>query len=293
MLRAIGFEYKAAEDRIDKVFMMNYEEAKTFVDEYGHFPTPKENKKIYSWANGWWRKTYLNNQELHQDKTDMLTDIGFKYQSMDDRNHKLFMNNYAEAKAFFDEHGYFPSKKENSTLNAWAGKWWKDTYLKNQELHQDKADMLTDIGFVYRVAEDKYNGMFMKNYEEAKTFVDEYGHFPTQKENKKIYHWAKTWWTRTYLKNQKLYQKKANMLKAIGFEYQTSKERNDSLWMKNYNECRAFVDKYGHFPTQKENKKLNVWAMTWWKRTYLKNTGKHQKKADMLTDIGFKYNGKK
>lgn len=32
----------------------------------------------------------------------------------------------------------------------WTMGWWKNTYLKNPELHQEKADMLLAIGFEYK-----------------------------------------------------------------------------------------------------------------------------------------------
>ena len=148
---AIGFVYQSVDDRNHKLFMKNYAEAKTFFDEYGHFPTVKENKRLNGWARYWWRNVYLKNPELYQEKADMLTAIGFVYQLVDERNGKLWMKNYAEAQVFFEEHGHFPKQKENKKLYGWAYQWWKNTYLKNPELYQDKADMLISIGF-------KYNG---------------------------------------------------------------------------------------------------------------------------------------
>lgn len=58
--------------------------------------------------------------------------------------------NNAEAKAFYDEHRHFPTKKENPILRKWAVQWWIITYLKNTELHQIKAEMLMAIGFKYK-----------------------------------------------------------------------------------------------------------------------------------------------
>ena len=63
--------------------------------------------------------------------------------------------------------------------------------------------------------------------------------------------------------------------------------------MKNYLQCKAFFEVHGHFPKQKENKRLYGWAYQWWKNVYLKNPELYQDKADMLISIGFKYNGKK
>ena len=166
--------------------MKNYEKAKIFYDEHGHFPTNKENKVLNGLMVTWWRETYLKNPSLHQEKAEMLTAIGFTYQSMDDRNHKFFMKNYAEAKAFYDEHGHFPTKKENARLNRWARRWWRNIYQGNRNLHQEKADMLIAIEFVFQSKEDTIDEMFFKNYEEVEAFFNEYGYFPTYKENEKL-----------------------------------------------------------------------------------------------------------
>ena len=143
--------------------------------------------------------------------------IGFEYNG-------IFMENYAKAKDFYEEHGYFPTRKENKRLNSWAMKWWRDTYLKNPELHQEKAGMLTAIGFKYQSKDDRYDEMWMLNYKECKAFFNEHGHFPTQKENKSLNGWARDWWTRVYLKNPEKHQEKADMLTAIGFEYKGKKQ---------------------------------------------------------------------
>ena len=193
--------------------------------------------------------------------------------------------NYAEAKIFFDEYCHFPSYKENEKLYAWAGQWWRNTYLKNPKMHQRKAEMLTAVGFEYKNFDIKW----MSFYEECKVFFDEYGHFPFQNENEKLYEWARNWWTKSYLKNPEKYQEQADMLTSLGFIYQSADELNDIKWMKNYEECKVFFDEYGHFPKYSENKRLYRWARKWWKESFFKNPKKHQDKADMLTAIGFVY----
>ena len=141
----------------------------------------------------------------------------------DDLSNADWDANYAEAKVFSKEYGHFPTMKENAKLYGWAMNWWKNNYLKNPELHQDKAKMLTDIEFVYQSKDEFFDKKWWKNYEEAKAFFDEYGHLPTEKENRLLYGWAKQWWRNVYLKNPGMYQEKADMLTAIGFEYKGKK----------------------------------------------------------------------
>ena len=127
-----------------------YVEARTFIEVHGHFPTQKVGRRLNGWAMNWWRNIYLKNPELYQDKADMLRAIGFEYICVDDVRNEKFMNNYQEAESFFNVHGRFPLKKENTKLRNWAMQWWRSAYLKNPELYQEKADMLTAIGFEYK-----------------------------------------------------------------------------------------------------------------------------------------------
>ena len=289
MLITIGFEYQL----LDEMWVKSYEKAEAFYEGHGHFPTFKENAKLSSWAFCWWKYNYLKNPEKNQEKADMLIAVGFVYQSMDDRNEKLWMKNYEEAEAFYEEHGHFPTIKNIKRINKWAYKWWKDTYLKNPEKNQEKADMLIAIGFVYQSKEEQHGNAWVKNYEEAKEFFEKNEQFPASIEGMRLYAWARSWWKRTYLKNPEKNQEKADMLIAIGFVYQLMDDRNEKLWMKNYEEAKAFFVEHGRFPTHKENKKLYSWARQWWVNTYPKNPTLHQEKADMLIAVGFGYKGER
>ena len=293
MLEAIGFIYQSVKDRFEELFTENYEEAKAFFDEYGRFPSNKDNQKIRQWAMDWWSNNFLMNSELYQTRADMLIAIGFDFQSANDRNEKLWMKNYDECKTFFEENEHFPKRTENKKLNNWARHWWRVTYLKNPEINQEKARMLEAIGFICQNVDEKNNERWMKNYEEAKAFYDEQGHFPRSNENKCLYQWSIAWWTRSYLKNPEENEEKAQMLRDIGFEYKTKIDINYTRWYPNYLKCLNFVNEYGRFPSYKDNEKLIRWLYRWYKETYLKNPGLHQEKLDMLKNIGFEYKGEK
>ena len=288
MLTAIGYTYQTFDEKCDKVWMKCYAEAKTFFGEHGHFPTPKENKRLYTWAKQWWRNCYLKSPEMHQEKAEMLLGIGFEWQTVNEMNDKVWMKCYAEAKLFYEKYGYFPAIKK-----PWAGRWWRNTYMKKPEQNQEKADMLTTVGYTYQTVNEMNDKVWMKFYTEVKTFYEEHRHFPTSKENKRLYTWALVWWKNTYLKNPEAYQEKADMLTTVGYTYQTFDEKCDKVWMKLYTEVKTFYEEHRHFPTSKENKKLYTWAKQWWKNTYLKSPEMHQEKANMLLAIGFEYKGKK
>ena len=195
--------------------------------------------------------------------------------------------NYAEAKAFFDQHGRFPTYKENSILYHWANHWTKYYYQKNPELYQEKADMLAAVGFVYQSSKDRNDEMWMKNYTEAKTFFEEHGRFPKANDNKRLYQWCMAWWKRSYIKNPAINESKAQMLREIGFEHQANDERLINLWNENYTEAKAFFDQHGRFPASSQQQKLYDWAKNWWRINYLQKPELNQEKADMLLAIGF------
>ncbi len=293
LLADIGFEYKSFDEWVDDVFMKNYEAAKAFFEVHGHFPTRKDSCRLNGWARNWWRNNYLMNPELYQEEADMLIAIGYVHQSADEVWNGKFMKNYEAAKAFFEEHGHFPTDKEDKEIRLWAMNWWRDIYLKNPQLNQEKADMLIAIGFEY-LSRDKYlNRSWFDCYVEARTFIEVHGHFPTQKVGRRLNGWAMNWWRNIYLKNPELYQDKADMLRAIGFEYICVDDVRNEKFMNNYQEAESFFNVHGRFPLKKENTKLRHWAMQWWRSSYLKNPELYQEKADMLTAIGFEYKGKK
>ena len=274
------------EDLYNADWDANYAEAKAFFERYGHFPLKKENERLYAWAGSWWRNNASKDNSMHSEKMEMLKTIGFVYQTADEKNDKIFMKNYTEAEAFFEEYGHFPTQKENKRLYAWVKKWVVDSYLKKTVEYQEKMDMLVAIGYKNQSKEERYDKMWEYNYKKTKDFYINHGWFPNIKDDKKLNHWAMQWWRNTYLKNPEIHQEKADMLMSIGFEYQSIDDRYDELWMKNYTEAKAFFEEYGHFPVHSESKRLSSWAKQWWIET---GPDKSPEKAKMLSSIGFKY----
>jgi len=288
LLAEIGFVYQKASERNDELWLKNYEKSKAFFNEHGHFPKQRENSTLYAWSVRWWLYSYQKNPEQNEWKAEMLRNIGFEHQTLD----KSWMDNYRMAKAFFDEHGRFFKSTENQKLYDWARNWWKKSYLKYPEENEEKARLLTGVGFQpkeYMTQQQRNDNVWMKNYQEAKSFFDKTGHFPTHVENKFLYSWAKQWWVLSYLKNPQKNQAKADMLTSIGYAYRSATKRNEDVWMTNYLEAKAFFDKHGHFPTFSEIEKSKKWARQWWNNIYLKNPAEHQQKAEMLLSIGFEF----
>ena len=147
MLIAIGFVYKSIEDRYDVMWMKNYEKAKIFFDEHGYFPTKKENSSLIAWANNWVKKS----SNKFPEKLTLLKSIGYKDTiTVKEYHDHRWHNQFIKAKLFFNEHGRFPKSSEEPQIYVWVRNWWILSYLKNPELHQEKANMLLAIGFQYK-----------------------------------------------------------------------------------------------------------------------------------------------
>ena len=267
----------------------NYSMAKEFFDTHGHFPTHKENHKIYQWVIQWWSRTYLTNPQQHQDRAQMLVDIGYEYKSGMVANNKKWEGYFAKAKQYYEQYGMFPK----TSLHAWAVRWWREQYLNNPQKYQDWAERLLSIGFQYKSKQDMDNEAWAKNYEECNTFYHEYGHFPTKMTGTRLYAWAMNWYRKNGLKNPQIHDEKIRLLRQIGFEYCSKDGVLDRTFERLYSEAAAFYKKNGHFPTKTENLSLRKGVVRWWTQYYLKSPEQHQEKADMLLAIGFEYKGNK
>ena len=123
-------------------------------------------------------------------------------------------------------------------------------------------------------------------YKEAKAFFDEYGYFPTCRENHKLFLWARQWWRLCCIKNTLQEGEnavKAKLLTDIGFQYRTKSQMIEQTWWRNYDKLKAFYEQHGHSPSWTEEEYLHYWAITW-----LRNKGKdNPDKVKLLANIGY------
>ena len=255
-------------------FDANYAEAKAFFDEHGHFPTQKEKYYIWKWAYSWWVNTYLQNQTKYKEKACKLTDIGFKYVNIDERFKIPFMKNYEKAKVFFDEHGRFPTEKDDKILHGRFISWWNRVYKKNILKYENQAQMLRKIGFNNRTDN------WWKKYYKAKEFYEKNGHFPDLKEDKALYNWARAWWLNGGPKRE---PDKAKLLINIGFEYSSilnRKEKRNIDWWDKYNQAELKYKKTNTFP-----KEYKSWAASWLCKN--KKHPEYELRLNKLKDIGY------
>lgn len=178
-----------------------------------------------------------------------------------------WQRNYAEAKAFFDEHGHFPTYKENSKLRQWANKIYKEMTRSGH----NKKEQLRAIGYE---PHEKWK-LWNQNYAEAKRIYEETGHTPTYKAHPRLFKYFKHW----MMNSGNLHPDRLAMLSNIGYKV----DGHGHIWQKNYAEAKAFFDRYGHFPTPQENIRLFMWARGWIQR----HAHEQPEQVDALRQIGF------
>lgn len=177
--------------------------------------------------------------------------------------------NYAKAKSYFKNFGYFPNVDDDRDTFKYFKNW---CYRKHHERYPERMKMLEDIGFKY----EHYEGTWIDKYNMCKKFYEEYGHFPAYSENEVLSDWARDWWTKNKINKD---PERIKMLKDIGFKYIS----NNDKWMKRYNELKEYVEKHGRFPRTCDNRSLSIWLMSW----YRNSASKFPERVQMLIDLGF------
>ena len=178
-----------------------------------------------------------------------------------------WQKNYAEAKAFYKEHGRFPSYKENARIRQWAAKIEKGVGLP----YRRKLEKLKAIGYEVR---DRWQ-LWDENYRMAKRIFEETGSIPTYKNGRDVHRYFETW----IVNSGKLHPERMEMLSAIGF----SVSSEDKVWEDNYRMALQHYEKTGHFPTSQENVRVYMWARGW----MIRHAEQCPEQAEKLRQIGF------
>lgn len=113
-----------------------------------------------------------------------------------------------------------------------------------------------------------------ENYRTAHNFFKKHGHFPTNKEDRRIRQWANVW----FHKHSEKYPDKLQMLLSIGYPIPD----RWNLWNRNYKYARDFLLEHGRPMKHSDNNK--VWRYF---RVWACNSGKrYPERVHMLREIG-------
>ena len=176
----------------------NYQEAKAFFEEHGHFPKYRENRRLRQWALVFHHKY----QGTQLERFRMLKEIGFEGAD----KWELWDKHFAIAKDIFFKTGKAPNYKVAKETYRYFNLW----IIKSGKRHPDRLNCLAAIGF--KTAK-KGNTIWDKNYRTAASFFTKYGRFPNRNDNVVLAEWARVWVSKHGTEEPE----KMEMLREIGY----------------------------------------------------------------------------
>lgn len=285
LLDSVGFIWDAKDDR----WMSSYHQAEHYKSKHGKFPartdTSEEAGTIYRWISN--QKQSFKNGTLSKERKRLLESIGLaiKVKSAED----LWNENYALLTNFLQKNSRFPTTTDaqlNESVYA-VYRWMlhqREAYKKGR-LSQDRIEKLESIGFVWDAKKDLWN----RQFELLEKFV-EINHRPPNAKDKIDGSGIGQW----YLKQKKLIEtgklapelsdkiQKLNILEISSYDVY-----NDSVWKKNYEALKQFMDEFHRPPYTDEiyhGIKLYQWLIQQ-KNRY--NEGKLKREyVDKFIEIG-------
>ena len=186
MVAALGYVYRSRSEYTDQVWKQKYLQAKAFFDVHGHFPRKRDDMHLYGWAVRWRGDVWRLDPARHARQGSLLESIGFTLKTGDDIRQDAWLDKYQQCKAFFDEHGHFPGKRDGR-LWLWAYTWYRDSSHR----YPERVKMLEAIGFTP-------GGRWMRNFCACRAFFDRHGRFPHKRDDMHLYGWAVRWWRRSF-----------------------------------------------------------------------------------------------
>jgi len=166
-----GRNYTKHEDKLWEKWHVRFEQLKTFKEMHGHCNVPhsyEPNKKLGAWV-GKQRESY-HKQLISQEKVDLLESIGFVWSRRVVSHWEEMYNNL---KAYREVHGHcnVPSRYEpNEKLGAWVQT--QRARYNEQQISQEKVDLLESIGFVWNCRDSHWEEM----YNNLKAYREVHGH---------------------------------------------------------------------------------------------------------------------
>lgn len=285
LLDSLGFIWDAKDER----WMSSYHQAEHYKSKHGKFPartdTSEEAGTIYRWIAN--QKQNFKNGTLSKERKKLLESVGIlvKVKSSEDS----WNENYALLTNFLQKNSRFPTTTDaqlNESVYA-VYRWMlhqREAYKKGR-LSQDRIEKLESIGFVWDVKRDLWN----RQFELLEKFV-EINHRPPNAKDKINGSGIGQW----YLKQKKLIEtgklapelsdkiQKLNILAISSYDVY-----NDSVWKKNYEALKKFMDEFHRPPYTDEiyhGIKLYQWLIQQ-KNRY--NEGKLKREyVDKFIEIG-------
>lgn len=229
----------------------------------GDWPSVTEGK-LGLWCNT--QRIAWKRGKLSEERVRCLEGIGFEWEQQDSQ----WKKNYEQLKVFYEKNKRWPKRGEG-TLGTWCNTQRQSR--KNGKLTKEHIRRLDAIGFIWAYDTD---AEWMRMYEDLKQFHTEKGDWPKTSESR-LGAWCAT--QRKMFKRHLLSPDRVALLESAGFTWST-----DEIWIKRFEQLRAFYEAYGRWPTSREGS-LGSWSFVQ-KRMYRKHQ-LSEKRIERLKSIGF------
>lgn len=308
LLYEIGIDFN--ESYSDDLWKLTYQRLKKYIEEYGDFPQlpkeddSKETKQLYLWLRK--QRLAYNKGTLPENRIKLLEEINIVW----DRNDEIWENNFLLFQKFYQEYDRLP--KNSDRIDGYGiGHWYllQLKEYKNGSLSEEKIKRFKDAGFsLIPYYEEKAEKYWMKCFELLKKYYAEFHTVPVRRD---IYEGVYLgFWYFRLLKdyhNGELSDKKIEMIKSIGINFETRLERDmainpdkykkkprkniEETWQKNFEILKRYVQEFGCFPTEHtiyEDVQIASWC---YHQRELKKAGKlSSDKLEKLNSIDFPWN---
>ncbi len=252
-------------ERLKDSWEYMYGKAKAFKKQYGTI-APREVYKIDQLLGRWlWNQ---RSREPDKYKKELLSALGFNWDTREDKAEKTWMNNFLKYK-----------QNKSNCAASWAS-IQKQKFVHG-ELKDHHINLLKSINFDFELLHTFKKRNHMQIMEE---FILENKHsFPSRKEMPTLHQWASR--MRSHFNKGILLSSKIEALKKIGFEFESC---HTFIKSKSFNHLLEFKKKNGHLNcVSKKDKKVYDRIMQY---KWEKNKGiLSQEKIDALNSIGFDF----
>jgi len=282
-LTNIGFDLKLKET----IWNKNFEKLVDFKKQHGHLqviPTYTNDKQLVHFVGN----MRARKNKLTADKIKRLDEIGFLWepvQKIKELDFSRWLDKYRQLIAFKEKHGHcrVPVKtKEYHLLGRWVY-----NQLSDKKLSEEKRRLLEKLDFF----ENRSINVWHEKVDQLVNFKQKYGHLYVCESLAGRY-------LAGFVRNLRYYKRSLSeeqikRLDEIGFIWHPGKEalammnreRCYSIWLKHYNELKAYREKHGDCLVPGNCKEYPLLGQ--WVYFQKKNKNLPEEKLRLLEEIGF------
>ena len=249
LLENIGFSWDPQEES----WMDQYQKLVEFKNKHGHCNAQRHKDGSLGVWVGNQRVAYAN-QDLRQDRSDLLQEIGFIF----DLHDASWMEQYGQLTEFRNKNGHCNVPQDYGQLGFWVRN--QRAFLKKNELKQERYELLQQIDFIWNVPEY----VWQNHFEKLVAYKIQNGHCNVPYSfGDGLGGWLYN--QRRLYESGKMSEERMHKLEAIGFHWQISNDRRhatsrkqistgdrqpnkfDQQWLERFEGLQQFHNEHGHW----------------------------------------------